>query len=69
MTCWLLLLLRSDAILLRVADDDLTGIAKSPTEISNWLASGDEWGRFGTFTQAQAKKFKDTNLIRKGAKN
>jgi hypothetical protein len=54
--------------LLRVADDDLTGIAKSPTEISNWLASGDEWGRFGTFTQAQAKNFKNTDLIKKGSK-
>jgi hypothetical protein len=54
--------------LYRVADDDLTGVAKSPTPISNWLADGEQWGRFGTFTQAQAKTFKDTLLIRKGPK-
>ena len=54
--------------LFRVADDDLTGVAKSPTPISNWLADGEQWGRFGTFTQAQAKTFKDTLLIRKGPK-
>ena len=54
--------------LFRVADDDLTGVAKSPTAISNWLASGDEWGRFGTFTQAQARNFKNTNLIKKGGR-
>ena len=53
--------------LFRVADDT-TGVPKSPGEISNWLASGDEWGRFGTFTRAQAKTFKDTPLIKKGKK-
>jgi hypothetical protein len=52
----------------RSADSDLAGVPKSSGQISNWLAEPGEWGRFGTFTAAQAKNFKDTDLIKKGAK-
>ena len=52
----------------RVADDDLAGIPKSGGTISNWLAESGQWGRYGTFTAAQARNFKNTDLIRKGPK-
>jgi len=54
--------------LLRVADDDVAGIAKSPNKIANWLAEPGAWGRYGTFNKAQARSFKNTDLIKKGPK-
>jgi hypothetical protein len=53
--------------LYRVADD-VSGIETSPGKISNWLADGGEWGRYGTFTRKEAAAFKDTNLVKKGRK-
>jgi hypothetical protein len=53
---------------LRVADDDVSGIAKSEGVISNWLADGSTWGRFGTLNKRQAANFKNTADIKKGKK-